>query len=146
MFHLYDKATTIFGADWRNDFLTAPNGDVDNNVYTLAGYLQHDMEIVRNLSATVGGRLTHHGAFGNDFSPKVSLMYAPGNFRFRAAYSHGFRSPCLDQLYYHYFKLMGRIPVITFGNQDLKAERSNYVSLSAEYSNDIFSLSVSGFK
>ena len=31
-------------------------------------------------------------------------------------------------------------------NQDLKAERSNYVSLSAEYSNDIFSLSVSGFK
>ena len=41
---------------------------------------------------------------------------------------------------------MGRKPVITFGNQDLKAERSNYVSLSAEYSNDIFSLSVSGFK
>lgn len=145
VFHFYDKATTIFGADWRNDFLTAPNGDVDNNVYTLAGYLQHDMEIVRNLSATVGGRLTHHGAFGNDFSPKVSLMYAPGNFRFRAAYSHGFRSPGLDQLYYHYFKLMGRKPVITFGNKDLKAERSNYVSLSAEYSNDIFSLSVSGY-
>ena len=114
-------------------------------MYTLAGYLQHDMEIVRNLSATVGGRLTHHGAFGNDFSPKVSLMYAPGNFRFRAAYSHGFRSPGLDQLYYHYFKLMGRKPVITFGNQHLKAERSNYVSLSAEYSNDIFSLSVSGY-
>ena len=74
MFHFYDKATTIFGADWRNDFLTAPNGDVDNNVYTLAGYLQHDMEIVRNLSATVGGRLTHHVAFGNDCSPKVSLL------------------------------------------------------------------------
>lgn len=145
VFHFYDKATTIVGADWRNDFLVAPNGDVDNNVATVAGYVQHDMEIVRNLSATVGGRLTHHGTFGNDFSPKVSLMYAPGGFRFRAAYSHGFRSPGLDQLYYHYFKLMGRRPVITFGNQGLNAERSHYASLNAEYCNDVFSLSVSGY-
>ena len=28
VFHFYDKATTIIGADWRNDFLTAKSGDV----------------------------------------------------------------------------------------------------------------------
>ncbi len=145
VFHFYDKGTTIAGIDWRNDFLTATSGDVNNNVYTFAGYLQHDMEIVRNLSATLGVRYTKHGTFGDNFTPKVSLMYAPGNFRFRAAYSRGFRAPGLDELYYHYFKIMGKRPVITFGNTDLKAERSHYVSLSAEYSNRIFTLSVMGY-
>ena len=142
VFHFYDKATTVIGADWRNDFLTATSGDVHNNVYTAAGYVQHDMEIVRNLTATLGARYTKHGAFGSNFTPKVSLMYAPGDFRFRAAYSRGFRAPGLDELYYHYFKIMGKRPVITFGNKDLKAENSHYASLSAEYSNRIFSVSV----
>lgn len=145
VFHFYDKGTTIIGADWRNDFLNATSGNVDNNVYTMAAYAQHDMEIVRNLSATLGVRYTKHGTFGNNITPKVSLMYAPGNFRFRAAYSRGFRAPGLDELYYHYFKIMGKRPVITFGNTDLKAERSHYVSLSAEYANDRFSLSVMGY-
>lgn len=145
VFHFYDKATTIIGADWRNDFLNATSGDVDNNVYTLAAYAQHDMEIMKNLSATLGVRYTKHGTFGNNLTPKVSLMYSPGNFRFRAAYSRGFRAPGLDELYYHYFKIMGKRPVITFGNTDLKAERSHYVSLSAEYTSDIFSLSVMGY-
>ncbi len=145
VFHFYDKATTIIGADWRNDFLIATSGNVNNNVYTAAGYVQHDMEIVKNLSATLGVRHTRHGAFGNNFTPKVSLMYAPGNFRFRAAYSRGFRAPGLDELYYHYFKIMGKKPVITFGNSSLKAESSHYASLSAEYSNRIFTVSVMGY-
>lgn len=145
VFHFYDKATTVIGADWRNDFLTATSGDVHNNVYTAAGYVQHDMEIVRGLTATLGARYTKHGAFGSNFTPKVSLMYAPGDFRFRAAYSRGFRAPGLDELYYHYFKIMGKRPVITFGNKDLKAENSHYASLSAEYSNRIFSVSVMGY-
>lgn len=90
-------------------------------------------------------RYTKHGTFGNNFTPKVALMYAPGNFRFRAAYSRGFRAPGLDELYYHYFKIMGKRPVITFGNTNLKAESSNYVSLSAEYSNKFLTLSVMGY-
>ena len=90
-------------------------------------------------------RYTKHGTFGNNFTPKVALMYAPGNFRFRAAYSRGFRAPGLDELYYHYFKMMGKRPVITFGNTNLKAESSNYVSLSAEYSNKFLTLSVMGY-
>ena len=40
---------------------------------------------------------------------------------------------------------MGKRPVITFGNTSLKAERSNYVSLSAEYSNRFLTLSVMGY-
>ena len=145
IFNFYDGATTIIGADWRNDFLVATAGDVDNHVYTWAGYAQHDMKLFENMSATVGVRYTRHEAFGNNFTPKVALMYSPGNFRFRAAYSQGFRAPGLDELYYHYFKLMAGRPVITFGNKDLSAEKSNYVTLNAEYSNHVFSVSVMGF-
>ena len=143
--HFYEGATTIIGADWRNDFLNATSGDVDNHVHTMAAYLQHDTKIVRNLTATIGARYTSHGTFGNNFTPKVALMYSPGKLRFRAAYSRGFRAPGLDELYYHYFKLMKNRPVITFGNTDLKAEKSHYASLSAEYTNDFFSVSVMGY-
>ena len=40
---------------------------------------------------------------------------------------------------------MDKRPVITFGNTNLKAESSNYVSLSAEYSNKFLTLSVMGY-
>ena len=145
VFHFYNNATTIVGADWRKDYLNATNGDVDNSVNTFAAYVQHDTKIFDDLSATVGLRYTHHEAFGNNFTPKVSLMYSPGNFRIRASYSRGFRAPGLDELYYHYFKLMGKRPVITFGNKDLDAEQSHYASFSVQYTNNIFSISVMGY-
>ncbi len=145
VFHFYNNATTIIGADWRKDYLNATNGDVDNSVNTFAAYVQHDTKIFDDLSATVGLRYTHHEAFGNNFTPKVSLMYSPGNFRIRASYSRGFRAPGLDELYYHYFKLMGKRPVITFGNKDLDAEQSHYASFSVQYTNNIFSISVMGY-
>ena len=143
--HFYDGATTIVGVDWRNDFLNATSGDVDNHVHTMAAYVQHDTRIVRNLTATVGARFTSHGTFGKNFTPKVALMYSPGKLRFRAAYSRGFRAPGLDELYYHYFKLMKNRPVITFGNTGLKAENSHYASISAEYTDKYISLSVMGY-
>ncbi|MDO4510958.1 MAG: TonB-dependent receptor [Bacteroidales bacterium] len=145
IFNLYGSATTIVGVDYRNDFLVATAGDVDNHAFTWAAYAQHDTRLWRNLSATIGLRYTRHQAFGNNFTPKVALMYAPGNLRIRAAFSQGFRAPGLDELYYHYFKIMAGRPVITFGNKALKAEKSNYASLSAEYSNRTFSVMVMGY-
>lgn len=142
IFHFSTNSTTMAGLDWRKDYLLATSGDVDNHVYTWAAYAQHDANLTEQLSATIGLRYTHHKTFGSNFTPKVSLMYKAGDFRFRAAYSQGFRAPGLDELFYHYFKLMKGRPVITYGNAGLKAEHSNYVSLNAEYTNNRFSLSV----
>ena len=77
-------STTIFGANWRKDYLTATSGNIDQNVYTLAAYAQHEQMLFKDFTATVGLRLTHHETFNNHLTPKVALMYAPGNFRFRA--------------------------------------------------------------
>ena len=142
---LVSGGTSIVGADWRKEWLTATSGNIQQHVYTLAGYAQHDQQVVRNLTATAGLRYTYHETFGSQLTPKIAVMYAPGNFRFRATYSAGFRAPGLDELYYHYFSVNRGKAQITFGNKNLKAEKSNYFSLGAEYRSDIVAVSVTGF-
>lgn len=138
-------STTIFGADWRKDYLTATSGNIDRHVYTLAAYAQHEQQLLKDLTATIGLRLTHHETFNNHLTPKATLMYAPGNFRFRATYSAGFRAPGLDELYYHYFAVNRGKPQISFGNQNLKPEKSHYVSLNAEYRDNVIAVSLTGY-
>ncbi len=142
---LMEGSTTIVGADWRKDYLTATSGNIDQHVYTLAAYAQHEQRFLDILTATVGLRYTHHETFGNQLSPKAVLMAAPGNLRFRATYSQGFRAPGLDELFYRYFSVNRGKAQIIFGNKDLTAERSHYFSLNAEYRDDIVAVSVTGF-
>ena len=139
------NSTTIFGADWRQDNLFATSGNIDKHVYTLAAYAQHEMKFLKDFTATLGLRLTHHETFNNHFTPKVALMYAPGEFRFRATYSAGFRAPGLDELYYHYFSVNRGKPQISFGNRDLKPEESHYFSLNAEYRSQTIAVSLTGY-
>ena len=142
---LMRNATTIFGAEWRKDWLVATSGNIDRAVYSLAAYGQHEMRLFRDFTATAGLRLTYHETFDWHLTPKVALMYAPGNFRLRATYSAGFRAPGLDELYYHYFSVNRGKPQISFGNTALKPEKSHYFSLGAEYRNNIIAVSVTGY-
>ena len=142
---LSKNSTTIFGADWRKDYFTASSGNIDQNVYTLAAYAQHEIKFLKDFTATMGLRLTHHETFDQHLTPKVTLMYAPGNFRLRATYSAGFRAPGLDELYYHYFSVNRGKAQISFGNKNLSPEKSHYFALNAEYRTQTIALSVTGF-
>ena len=142
---LTKHSTTIVGADWLQDYLKASSGNIDQQVYSLAAYAQHEMKLMKDLTATLGLRLTHHETFNNHLTPKVTLMYAPQNFRFRATYSAGFRAPGLDELYYHYFSVNRGKAQISFGNQDLSPEKSHYFSLNAEYRDEVIAVSVTGY-
>ncbi len=145
---LMKGATTIVGMNWRQDFLRASSGNIDEDAQTFATYAQHDAKWnVGNgfVAATLGLRYTWHETFGNHFTPKLTLMYAPGNFRLRATYSAGFRAPGLDELYYHYFSVNRGKAQIIFGNRDLKPEKSHYFALNAEYRSDFFSIGLTGF-
>ena len=142
---LMENSTTIIGADWRKDYLNATSGDIDEQVYTLAAYAQHEMRLFKDFTATLGLRYTYHETFNNHLTPKVTLMYAPGNFRFRATYSAGFRAPGLDELYYHYYSVNRGKPQISFGNQNLRPEKSHYFSLNAEYRTQVIAVSVTGY-
>ena len=142
---LLKGGTTIFGMNWRKDCLFATSGNIDQSAHTLAFYGQHEQRFLQDFTATVGARITHHETFGDHFTPKATLMYAPGAFRFRATYSAGFRAPGLDELYYHYYSVNRGKPQISFGNSDLKPEKSHYFSLNAEYHTDRLLVSVTGY-
>ena len=142
---LMDGSTTIFGADWRKDWLEATSGDINQHVWTLAAYAQHEQTFLRIMTATLGLRYTHHETFGSRLTPKAVLMAAPGDFRFRVTWSAGFRAPGLDELYYHYFSVNRGKPQISFGNPDLSPETSHYISLNAEYRSQFIAVSLTGY-
>ena len=142
---LTTNSTTIFGVNWRKEYLSATSGNIDQHVSTFAAYAQHEMKFLKDFTATLGLRLTHHETFNQHLTPKATLMYAPGNFRFRLTYSAGFRAPGLDELYYHYFSVNRGKAQISFGNKDLKPEKSNYFSLNAEYRTQTIAVSVTGY-
>lgn len=142
---LSSNSTTIFGADWHRDYLTASSGNIEEHVYNIAAYAQHEMKFLKDFTATLGLRLTHHETFNQRLTPKVTVMYAPGDFRFRATYSAGFRAPGLDELYYHYFSVNRGKPQIIFGNKDLAPEKSHYFSLNAEYRTQFIVMSITGY-
>ena len=50
---LMNNSTTIFGADWRKDYLTATSGNINQNAYTAAAFAQHEMLFFDRLTATV---------------------------------------------------------------------------------------------
>ena len=54
IFGLMDGGTTIFGADWRKDWLEATSGDINRHVWTLAAYAQHEQRFWRIMTATLG--------------------------------------------------------------------------------------------
>ena len=134
---LTKNSTTIIGANWRQENLTASSGNIDQHVYSLAAYAQHEMRFLKDFTATLGVRLTHHETFNQHLTPKATLMYA--------TYSAGFRAPGLDELYYHYFSVNRGKAQISFGNKDLKPEKSNYFSLNAEYRTQQIAVSITGF-
>ena len=142
------NTTTIFGADWRKDYLMATSGNIGQHVYTLAAYTQHEAKVRagRGLAtATLGARYNYHQTFGTRLTPKATLMYSLGAVNVRATYSAGFRAPGLDELYYHYYSVNRGKPQISFGNQDLKPEKSHYLSLNAEYRTQKLAVSITGY-
>lgn len=107
-------------------------------------FVQVDWQILPELDLVGGFRYTHHSVFGDAYTPKVNLMYAPGSFKFRAGYSRGFKAPGLTELYSDFD--MGSVSH-NVGNPDLKPEYSNYLSVSAEYTyNGRLNASVEGYQ
>lgn len=93
-------------------------------------FAQADWMITDRLEVIGGFRYTHHSEFGSAFTPKVNVMYSPGSFKIRAGYSRGFKTPGLTELYSDFN--MGSVSH-NIGNPDLKAEHSDYFSVSGEY-------------
>ena len=134
------------GLEWRYDWLNAPTrvegGTVDDN--TGAAYVQDEFSLLSPLFVTAGLRLNYNESFGTKLTPKISAMLSLGDFRIRATWSEGFKSPTPKELYYRYIRQMSGT-YLYLGNTDLKAQTSDYFSLGVEYRTNKWAVSLTGY-
>ena len=122
------------GIDYRYDWLKAPmrvtDGKATDN--TQAVYVQDELALLEPLYLTAGLRLTRNEGFGTRLTPKLSAMLKLGHLRLRATWSQGYKTPTPKELHYQYVKNMNGV-YLYLGNDNLKAQHSNYLGVSGEY-------------
>lgn len=106
-------------------------------------YAQDELVLLKNLEAVIGMRYTYNDNFGSQFTPNAGLFYKLGQFRFRASYAEGYRTPTLSQLYAtDQAKTNSRY---TINNTALNPENNHFWNANVEYTNNWMSLSLSGY-
>ena len=97
-------------------------------------FLSDEFKTASVLTIQAGARLDVHSIYGREFSPKLSLMAAPGQTsRLRLSYGHGFRAPSFKELYLKLY--VSNVNLIVEGNPALRPERSNSINLDYEFWN-----------
>lgn len=134
------------GMEYRYDWLRAPMRVVGGRAkdWTAAAYMQDEWNYLRWLNITAGLRLTKNQNFGWKLTPKVSGMLSLGDFRLRATWSQGFKTPTPKELEYLYVRDMNGT-FLYMGNEHLKPQTSDYYSVGGEYSWNGFVLNVTGY-
>ncbi len=152
IFYLPYENTLNTGAEYRYDYLKAPERLGDNKSsrtsaddWTSALYVQDEFNLLQWVNITAGLRLVDNRSFGLRLTPKVSAMFAVGDFRFRLGWSQGFKTPTVKELHYRYLHLMGSSTFFNIGNTSLNPQTSNYYAASAEYRGHRLTASVTGY-
>ena len=150
VFSLPYEQTLSAGFDYRYDWLEAPmrvkGGKATDNTQAL--YVQDEWRwlcsdrIAAHLTA--GLRLTRNEGFGTRLTPKLSAMLKLHDWRLRATWSQGYKTPTPKELHYQYIRNMSGV-YLYLGNTDLKAQTSNYFGLSAEYTIGNLTMTLSGY-
>ena len=150
VFALPYEQTLSAGFDYRYDWLKAPmrvkGGKATDNTQAL--YVQDEWRWLcsdRIAAHITGGlRLTRNEGFGTRLTPKLSAMLKLHDWRLRATWSQGYKTPTPKELHYQYIRNMSGV-YLYLGNTDLKAQTSNYFGLSAEYTIGNLTLTLSGY-
>lgn len=145
VFKINEHNTLSIGMEHIWEKLIAPFRLSNNRAvaYNLSAYVQNEFFITDRFNITAGIRYGKHRDFRNTFTPKLSLMYKiTDDLTLRANYSQGFKAPTMKELYYHYYATIMSKYKAYYGNTNLKAQQSNYYSLSADYQKKWAKLSV----
>ena len=133
---LFMPADLTVGLEYNEDYLRdnmwGYDRTTDQTVRIVSAYAQNEWKNDR-WGILIGGRLDKHNLIdGLIFSPRANFRFNPSeNINFRASYSYGFRAPQAFDEDLHIDNVGGTVSMIRLA-EDLKVERSQSVSLSAD--------------
>ncbi|MCP3895244.1 MAG: TonB-dependent receptor [Bacteroides sp.] len=134
----FARHSIIFGIEHISDDLTSDR--FVNRLMTTRSlretelFLQDEWTINKKWMLSAGVRTNFSRAFGFMSMPKIAVKFSPNEeWSFRVNYSIGYRSPAIKELFFNWDHL-GMFQIK--GNEYLRPEKNNYLSVGAEYSND----------
>lgn len=136
-----DKSDWIIGLVYQSDLYashTFPEFDYSYDVPGL--FAQLDYELSPELSTSYSVRIDEHSEFKTQLSPRVSLLYRPGDLSIRGSYGQGYYAPTpfIEEI-----EAAGLSRLETI--QDLSAEQAETASLDFTYTFDKLETSVTLF-
>ncbi|MCA4807016.1 TonB-dependent receptor plug domain-containing protein [Myroides odoratimimus] len=106
-------------------------------------FIQDQYTGIKNTTIALGVRSSFNELFGTNFSPKLSIKHdLTRQLSLRINYSSGYRIPTIKEKFFDWDHL-GMFQIV--GNPDLKPEKNNYFSLSAEYQNSFFFININTY-
>jgi outer membrane receptor for ferrienterochelin and colicins len=133
------------GGDGMSDYLSSYQfaGNGHHDMVSADVFTQFDWRASQAVTILGGGRLDYYSLrHETHFSPKLAVMWRPGDFALRASYGGGFRAPTLKERYME-FDMAGIFTI--FGNPDLRSETSHNFMLSGDYTRRRWNLTVAGY-
>jgi iron complex outermembrane receptor protein/outer membrane receptor for ferrienterochelin and colicins len=89
-----ERTNWVGGLVWQSEIFTSHTLPAFDYTYTVPGaFMQVDHDLSETVSFSVSGRLDDHSEYGTSFSPRVSMLYRPGNWTFRGSVANGFFAP-----------------------------------------------------
>ncbi|KXI26958.1 TonB-dependent receptor plug domain-containing protein [Paraglaciecola hydrolytica] len=89
-----DRSDWVVGLAYQSEnysSLTYPQFDYAYDVPGL--FAQLDYELSEQVTTSFSARVDDHSEYGSQFSPRVSLLYRPGNLTIRGSYGQGYYAP-----------------------------------------------------
>lgn len=89
-----DNTDWVIGAAYQADKFVSDTFSQFDYSYQVPGlFSQLDYVFTPSVTASISARLEDHSALGTQFSPRVSLLYRPGDITVRASYGRGYFAP-----------------------------------------------------
>ncbi|MGO3869587.1 MAG: TonB-dependent receptor domain-containing protein [Alcaligenes sp.] len=159
------EQTLTVGAQWQRNELDNANsvGSVANaegvvglsynKVHNRALFMEDQLQLLDNLTLTMGARWDDNSNFGSQVSPRAYLVWHPSDeWTLRGGYSEGFKAPSLRQGNPNFVGQSqgagctgGFSPCSTRGNADLKPETTKSIEIGAGWERDGWEFGVTAF-
>ena len=124
-----DNSDWVLGVAYQSDIYRSDTFPEFDYSYKVPGvFAQLDYEVTQQLTTSYSLRLDKHNQFGTQLSPRVSLLYRPGDLTIRGSYGKGFYAPTPFVEEIEAAGLARLEPV-----QDLQAEQAETASLDFTY-------------